>query len=301
LENPLSKQKKDYEIYSAEFSHPSPGEPVDVVTNRLLRVAGTAPTSYETVKVLAYKAGEAIDDEPPTQAVEAFRSGMLFYCGSVPINNNTPVVNGETLVVAGWQSEYGSWSPLPSVSCVANDTLKVVVRAEYCVHFAWATGSTTIQMQGPNVPGRAKPQEKELNFDHHPVEIFVPSGKNTLTFSVNSTTRWGHCGTTACESDENGKVKPDGTVKNFTTHAKYSDAVYNSEHIPSIKTNLCHLVGYWCGDTPPTVADADRIVIYGSQPNWPVPPGCTRLYLGFHDGVEWNNNHGTCEVDLDWD
>jgi len=293
-------------ILTREFTNPTGGT-AQVNNQAVLRVEGEV-NAEDIVRLCAYKEGDEPDlteNTPDENAVEAFRHGTTFRRGAVPIVQS--VVDGDVVVLVGWASNNGGaeYVQFAQLTATVNLVTEVTVDAKNCLHFAWAPNpvadpnSGEFKLVGPDVSGRQWGNKREEGLEYHPVELVVPEGASQLQLSIVGETKWRNC----AEEENDGSCTSDemGRSRTVTTKGEYQHQDYRSEAIPRVDANLCMLVGLW-GDVDPISGspDANRIAKIADGTTWNVYPGATRLFLGFHDGYEWNNNSGQCRVSLTW-
>ncbi len=280
------------------ITNPPPGT-ADVFGEAILNVRGTM-NAGEIVVAQAYpKGSEPAPNDPPNLATAAvcFVHGGSFFRGAVP-----GAVAGDdgAFILVAWSSPNlvtPIWTQFPQVEYTPNPISQFTIEAQRSLYFAWAPDpSINQQLQGPAVPGRQFPSARENGHDCRPLELHIPASATSVQLQVLRGAWWNSTGSgQTCDAD--GRA---GT--SATTRAEYRQDEYRSSHIPSLTTNLNKLVGLWGPMNPPSGAiNSSWLLEIGmSNPTLTVPtsPRPESLFLGMHDGFEWNNNPGDMVVQV---
>lgn len=164
----------------------------------------------------------------------------------------------------------------------------VDVNATACIWFAFTGTSPTIGPWG------------EVIANHRPPGITIPENATTVTFSattnVGGETKWRNHPKNGGDPNGAGPAGRDPTIDH---KSQYKDASYNSDNINGTSQKLCALVGLKQTNTASPAPTAEEFLIGDNLSNSPLA-GVVKLFLGFHDGYEWNNNSGVARVTMTW-
>lgn len=170
------------------------------------------------------------------------------------------------------------------------------VSAGHCLWFAWApsTGNSPVPC-GPASDINSSTDDPNL---HRPGSVDVPVGANKVTIEVTDpTASWGHNPNNA--TDANGRTDLNIGLESHVV-AGYKNAALHSNDIEDLTANVNKLVAMFQLGNGPDGSPIPQHQI-GLQAELGVDERATKLFLGMHDGREWNNNHSVIEVSITWD
>lgn len=274
---------------------PLGGDTVTLSSSGTFHVVAKLKTANAFQRVFAktLPAGTAASAAVPSGAVEMqcpSGDGQTFEHNAVPavkgslngnVNDNRVVVwptNDPTDAQQTGQSDFREFVGQVSAS------VHVTVDARNCLWFAWAPGN----FMGPR--GETGP-------DYLPQRLLVPSDATGAQITADANDTWTHW-----------KANPDPAVHTNAdgrpgtecmTEASYHAAAYNSLNITSpVNIRLNRLVAMWGKTSADAAAEAD----IGLNHTLNLPAGARPdfLFLGFHDGFQWNTNEGTVDVTVTW-
>ena len=167
----------------------------------------------------------------------------------------------------------------------------IPVSPKACLWFAWADSP----ISGP---------EGEADTSY-PTWVAAEEGASRVIVSVtNRDARWMHHPDSARASGPNGLDGSNGTpvVQRGLQNPSYKSSAYNSAYIEPLQSHLNKLVAMFEMDNAaPTLGSEATQLEVGEEETFDVPPGATRLFLGFHDGRHWTNNDGeSMMVEITW-
>lgn len=164
----------------------------------------------------------------------------------------------------------------PGQEAKLETTQFVTVKAKHCLWFAWAEDTAV----GPH---------GETMAECRPAGIPIDDNENQVTIKVvDPTVLWRHGGGDQEVTSAAGRT--DIGVRG--TKAPYRSAEFNSEYIYAMPMRLNLLVAMVGLTTAPTYTDPVVQEPIGLGPvTLDLIPGKDRfLFLGMHDGYQWNNN-----------
>ncbi len=130
--------------------------------------------------------------------------------------------------------------------------------------------------------------------------IQIPWNAGDAEFTATQAEEWKHDPNDATKANPDGRT---GIPPRGLEVAGYQNAIYNSNVIDTITTHLCKLIGLWRSPTGSMDPFPYKQFDIGANSTISVPDDAKqegKLFLGMHDGHEWNNNSGETEVDITW-
>jgi hypothetical protein len=279
----MAEQRKSQPRSAVEIVRPVAPPRVNlVVAAGATAVCGRVTPDIEYVIVGIYRAAQVPDT--PTGGPDERRVTPVAGEFSADVPN---AVAGADNVVKVWGYTSGGEVDRKSLSFLGQAAQVVQsVDATCCLWFAWA----------PSAPPAPPGPYGEAIDSHRPVGLLVPVGARTVSITAQGT--WRHNPSDECASDANGRTNAPPEAEKPEYHN------YGAGPKPGGTLPLNMLVGFWeiGGAARAACPDelADELAIGSSWLDHEVPDGATRLFLGFHDGFEWNNNSGAVQATITW-
>ncbi|MFO0901255.1 MAG: hypothetical protein U0836_27835 [Pirellulales bacterium] len=177
-------------------------------------------------------------------------------------------------------------------------SLQVAVPATSCVFFA---GKTT---PVPLPPGRLAADYFGDLTDERTIPFFIGLKGAEPTIGVSASGLWAHGTDPSLISGPDGRHDPTSLFTSFEPYADFG--------ISRLTADINTLMGVFTTDNGPLAGQAPPPLAIGQDMKHPllnqsfaigseltgifIPAGATRLYLGLHDGGEWNNNQNQLSV-----
>jgi hypothetical protein len=236
-------------------------------------------------------------DEPPQGAAIVENPSQQFTFPDIAgaVGRMAEPYPSNTLVVWGWTGSEWSYRHDVQFYGRSQNPISVDVSAKCCLWFAWAPPASPL----------SEPEGGPAGEDdtYRPVALPVPSAARSAALTVGDGIWWHH----DADGRRSGANGLDGTNglpndQRSLERQEYRSPNYNSEGITPLNAHLNKLVGIWeiGGQAPLASSPTDQVEIGQNPGSIAVPPGATKLFLGFHDGRQWTNNDGSVSVALEW-
>lgn len=159
-------------------------------------------------------------------------------------------------------------------------TFQTQVAATQCLYFAFAPA----EFDGPRAESGADGRGA-----YRPRSLPVPDDCTGVRFTA--TGEWRHSGNTEHTTNADGRARTEATRNDYVNAAYGSQGLSNSESRP-----LNQLIGMWSNGWE----DGAIFPIGTATDRFEIPAGTKMLYLGMHDGHEWDNNELHLDIDIEW-